>query len=55
MNNPEQGIQNLIAQNPKLREIVNLVNQIGQNPQQLFYQMSQKMGVNPNLILNLLR
>ena len=43
----------LAQQNPVVGQIMQMCK--GQNPEQLFYSMCQKQGVDPNTILNELR
>ena len=54
-NNPMQLIQNMAKRNPRVQQIMNLVNMSGKSPKDLFYQMAQQQGVDPNQILNMFR
>lgn len=54
-NNPMQLIQNIAKQNPRMQQIMNMVNMSGRSPKELFYQMAQQRGVDPNQILNMFR
>lgn len=49
--NPQLALQQVINQNPDLRNILNLANANGANLQQLFYAMAQQKGVDPQQIL----
>ena len=51
MANPIEYIQNL----PEMKTVMNLVQQGGGNAQQLFYQLAQQKGVDPNSILDMLK
>lgn len=54
-NNPMQIIQAVARQNPQMGQIMNMINQSGMSPKQLFMAQAQKMGVNPNDIINQLK
>ena len=45
--NPMQAFQQLAQQNPRLQPILSMLNQ-GVNPQQLFINMCQQRGIDPN-------
>lgn len=44
--NPMQTFQQLAMNNPKLQPVLNMLKQ-GANPQQLFINMCQQRGINP--------
>lgn len=50
--NPNNMMMNLMQQNPQVREALNLVQQNGGNPKEVFYKLAKEKGVNPNSILN---
>lgn len=50
--NPNNIMMSLIKQNPQMREALELVQQNGGNPKEVFYKLAQQKGVNPNSILN---
>lgn len=52
--NPQQIVQQMMANNPNMKEINNLINQYG-SPEQAFRHKAQEMGVDPNEIINLFR
>lgn len=54
-NNPQQLLMNLAKQNPQIQNVMNLVQNSGKSPKDLFYQMAQQKGVNPDDILNALK
>ena len=43
----------LAQQNPMIGQVMNMCK--GQNPEQMFYAMCQKQGIDPNAIINELR
>lgn len=45
--NPIQMFQQMARNNPQLQPIMNMLNQ-GANPQQIFMNMCQQRGINPN-------
>ena len=51
---PETIITNMIQNNPKLKPIMDMVRN-GSNPKDLFYNMAQQKGVDPESVLSLLR
>ena len=54
-NNPQQLLTNMAKQNPQIQNIMNIVQNTGKSPKDLFYQMAQQKGVNPDDILNALK
>lgn len=53
--NPNAFMQNLIAQNPQLKNVMDYVNANGGNPKDAFYKMAEEKGVNPDEILSQLQ
>lgn len=51
--NPAQVLQNVAAQNPQLRAVMQMC-QTG-NPQQIFIEMCRQRGIDPNSILQALK
>ena len=49
--NPQFALQQIINQNPNLKNILNLANSNGADLQQLFYAMAQQKGVDPQQVL----
>lgn len=54
-NNPTQFIAQMAANNPALKDIINLVSNSGKDPKTLFYEMAAQKGVDPESILSQLR
>ena len=52
--NPQALFMNLARQNPQLRPIANALSQ-GVSPQQVFNQMCQQRGINPQDFINTLK
>ena len=53
--NPQMALQNIVNQNPNLKNILNLAGSNGANLQQVFYNMAKQKGVNPEDVINALR
>ena len=50
--NPNNMMMSLMQQNPQVREALNIVQQNGGNPKEVFYKLAKEKGINPNSILN---
>lgn len=55
ISNPQQALQSIAQQNPEMAQIMNMVNNSGMSPKQMFMQMAQQQGVDPNSIINMLK
>ena len=53
--NPQAMLQNMINQNPQMKQVMNLINENGGDPKRAFYSKAKQMGVNPDDILNMLK
>ena len=53
--NPQMMFNQIMAQNPQIKEIVDFVNANGGDFEKMYYQMADKKGVNPDDILSQLR
>ena len=51
--NPQQMLMQAAKQNPAIGTVMQMCN--GKNPKDVFYEQCQKMGVNPDDIINQLR
>ena len=49
---PSSLIQGLLEKNPKLKNIMSLMNNSGMTPKQFFYHFAQQKGINPDQFLN---
>ena len=52
--NPRQAVQQIMMNNPNMKEINNLIQQYG-SPEQAFRHKAQEMGLNPDEIINMLK
>ena len=48
--NPQAMLTNLAQSNPQMAQVMQMCN--GRNPQQVFYEMCQQRGIDPNTILS---
>lgn len=53
--NPQMMLQQMMGQNPQIKNVMDYVNQNGGDPKAAFYKMAQEKGVNPDDILNQLK
>lgn len=53
--NPQAMLNQLAQNNPQAKEVIGLIQNSGKTPKELFYQMANEKGVDPNEILNMLR
>ena len=49
--NPQLLLQNMINQNPQMKSVIQLVNNSGKSPKDLFYEIAKQQGVDPEVIL----
>lgn len=50
LNNPQKAIQQMIAQNPQMAQIIQMCN--GKNPKDVFMAECQRRGIDPQQILS---
>jgi len=53
--NPQAMLNQMMMQNPQLKQVMDYVHQSGGDPKTAFYSMADKMGVNPQDILDMLK
>lgn len=53
--NPQGMLQQMMQNNPQYQQAMQLVQQAGGDPKKAFYQMANKMGVNPDEILGMMK
>ena len=53
--NPKEFLNNLISNNPNLKNVMNMLNTSGMSPKQFFYQYAQNNGIDPDQFLNSLK
>ena len=52
--NPQAMISQLMNNNPQMKPVMDAINSAGGDPQKAFYGMAEKMGVDPQEILNMI-
>lgn len=52
--NPQALLNQMITNNPNAKQVMDLINQAGGDPRKAFYNMAEKMGVEPQEILNMI-
>lgn len=53
--NPQSVMQNMINNNPQMKQVMDFVRQSGGDPKQAFYKLAEQRGVDPNEVISLLR
>ena len=54
--NPIQALHDMAQSNPQLNQVMSMLNNSnGQTAKDLFYSQAQKMGVDPDQIINMLK
>lgn len=53
--NPQAMMNQLIQSNPNLKNVMQIVNQSGGDPQKAFYELAKQKGINPSDILDMLK
>lgn len=55
MSNPQAAIQQMMQNDPRVKNVLDLVNQSGTDAKSLFYQVAQQRGVDPQPVLDAAR
>jgi len=53
--NPQELLNNMIAGNPQLKNLMSMLNSSGMSPKQFFYQYAQQNGINPDQFIESLK
>lgn len=53
--NPQLMLNQMITNNPQMKQIMDIINQSGGDPKSAFYSMAEKTGVNPQDVLDMLK
>lgn len=53
--NPQQLLINMMGNNPQFKQMLQMIRQSGMSPKDLFYQMAQQKGVDPEQLINQLK
>ena len=54
-NNPQAMFNQMMGNNPQMKQVMDYVNQNGGNAEKAFYSYAQQQGINPNEIINMLK
>ena len=54
-NNPQALLQSMAQNNPQLKQVLDVVQQAGNDPQKAFYAACEQRGVNPQTIIEMLK
>ena len=52
---PQAMINQMVASNPQFKQVMDYINQSGGDPQKAFYQTAERMGVDPQEILEMFK
>lgn len=55
MRNPQAMLNQLSQSNPQVKELMTMLQTSGKSPKDMFYQVAQEKGVDPEEVLNMLR
>ena len=55
MSNPQAALQSFMTNNPKSKQVMDLIQKSGGDPQKAFYALAEQQGINPDDVLNMLR
>lgn len=53
--NPTAMLQEMVQNNPQMRQVFDIVNQSGGDPKQAFYKLAEQKGIDPEQVLQMLR
>ena len=53
--NPQMMLNQMMMNNPRMKEVMDIVQQYGGDPMKAFYAIAEQKGVDPNDILNMLK
>ena len=53
--NPQYILNNLMMNNPQMKQVMDIISQAGGDPQKAFYTLAEQKGVDPQEILNMLK
>ena len=55
MKNPQALLNQMSQNNPQVKQLMTMIQNSGKSPKELFYQVAQEKGVDPNEILKMLK
>lgn len=51
VSNPLAALQGMAIADPRMQNVINIINQNGGDPKRAFYAMAQQQGIDPNTVL----
>ena len=55
MRNPQAMLNQLSQNNPQVKQLMTMIQSSGKSPKDLFYQVAQEKGVDPEEVLRMIR
>jgi hypothetical protein len=53
--NPQAALNQIAINNPQMKQVIDIVNKYGGDPNKAFYGMAEQYGIDPNEILEFLK
>lgn len=53
--NPQAMMNQMLTSNPQMKQVMDIINEAGGDPQKAFYDLAKKRGVNPQDILDMMK
>lgn len=53
--NPQAMLNQMVMNNPRMKEVMDIVQKHGGDPMKAFYATAEEKGIDPNEILNMLK
>ena len=53
--NPQMMLNQMLSNNPQMKPVMDVIQQAGGDPKKAYYAMAEKMGVDPQEVLNMMR
>lgn len=53
--NPQAMMNQLLTNNPQIKQVMDYVNQSGGDPKKAFYALAEQKGIDPQEILNMMK
>ena len=53
--NPQMMLNQLFTNNPQFKQVMDLIQSAGGDPQKAFYDLAQQKGINPQDVLDMLK
>ena len=53
--NPQAMLNQMMMNNPNMKQVMDIVNQYGGSPEKAFYAVAEQKGINPQDILDMMK